>query len=167
VADKCRWFVTAARGQGGFLRGGDIRDSVLTLGLKMEMGLVNHSAEAWPDAGARRVAKGGGAGGRRLASKGRRVQRRQGDKRAGKAAGKRLASVVAGGGRRGPSAGVGRPTARKHELIGWGAGGLGAVTGFAKWGNPSGPPFDMVWLALDGAETSAAYALRGTSRSPR
>jgi hypothetical protein len=49
VADKCWWFVTAARGQGGFLWGGDLTDSVLTPGLKMEYftdSIVDHSAEA-------------------------------------------------------------------------------------------------------------------------
>ena len=50
------------------------------------------------DEDARRAAKGSYAGGRQLATKGRRVHRRQGDKFAGKATGKRLASVVAGGG---------------------------------------------------------------------
>jgi hypothetical protein len=44
---------------------------------------------------------------------------------------------------------------------------LGAVAGLAKWGNPSGPPVDWVWPALDGAKTSAASALWGTSRPPR
>jgi hypothetical protein len=115
VADKCPWFVTAARGQGGFVWGRDIRDSTLTRGLQMTYfadSIVNHSAEAWQDSESRRAAKGCKAGGRQPASKGRGVQRRQGDKRAGKAVGKRLASVVAGGGRRGPSAGAGRPTAR-------------------------------------------------------
>jgi hypothetical protein len=46
AADKCWWSVTAARGQGRFLWGGDSRDSVLTPGLKMEMDLVNHSTDA-------------------------------------------------------------------------------------------------------------------------
>ena len=71
VADKCWWFVTAARGQEGFLWGGDLRDSILTHGLTMDTGIsiVDHSAEAWRDSEARRVAKGGGAGGRRPAAK--------------------------------------------------------------------------------------------------
>ena len=115
VADECWWFVTAARGQGGFVWGGDIRDSVLTPRLEMEFfidSIVDHSAEAWRDSEARRAAKGGKAGRRQPASKGRGVQCRQGDKRAGKAAGKRLASVVAGGGRWGPWAGAGRSATR-------------------------------------------------------
>ena len=69
VADKCWWFVTAARGQGGFLWGGDLRDSVLTPRLKMEYfinSIVGHSDEAWRDSEVRRAAKGGGAGGRGL-----------------------------------------------------------------------------------------------------
>jgi hypothetical protein len=80
VADKCWWFVMAARGQGGFVWGADIRDSVLTPGLQMEyltdslVTHVDHSAEAWRDSEAWRAAKGGKAGGRRPASKGRGVQ---------------------------------------------------------------------------------------------
>jgi hypothetical protein len=114
VADKCWWFVTAARGQGGYniIWGGDLTDSTLTPGFSVEDGSLDHFAEAWRDTEARRAAKGGKAGGRQPASKGRGFQRRQGDKRAGKGAGKRLASVVAGGGRRGPSAGAGRPATR-------------------------------------------------------
>ena len=48
VADKCWWFVTAARGQGGFVWGGDLRDSVLTPGFQR-------------DSESRRAAKGGNA----------------------------------------------------------------------------------------------------------
>jgi hypothetical protein len=134
VADKCWWFVTAARRQGGFVWGGDIRDSIQTPGLQMDYftdSIVNHSAEAWRDSESRRAANGGKAGGRRPASKDRGVQRRQGDKRAGKAAGKRLASVVAGGGRRRPSAGAGRSTARNPLRPGARAGRSGGSTA---WG---------------------------------
>ena len=48
-----------------------------------------------------------------------------------------------------------------------GTGGLGAGAGLVKWGNPSDPPFDRVWPAVDGAETRAVSTLRGTTRSPR
>ena len=118
VADKCWWFVTAARGQGGYIWGGDLTDSTLTPGLSMEDGSLDHFSEAWRDTKARRAAKGGKAGGRQPASKGRGVQRRQGDKRAGKGVGKRLASVIAGGGRRGPSAGAGRSATRNTLRLG-------------------------------------------------
>ena len=71
VADTCWWFVTAARGQEGFLWGGDLRDSILTHGLTMDTSIstMDHSAEAWRDSEERRAAKGGGAGGRRPAAK--------------------------------------------------------------------------------------------------
>jgi hypothetical protein len=60
---------------------------------------------------ARGAAREGSAGTRRLADQGRGDQRRQGDKRDGKAAGLRPDLVSVGGGRRGPSVGAGRPTA--------------------------------------------------------
>jgi hypothetical protein len=109
VANQCWGFVTAARGQGGYLWGGDIGNAVLTPGFKVETEIS--SVDAWRDSEARRAAKGGYAGKRRLATKGRRAHRRQGDKLAGKAAVKRLAHVAGGGGRRGPSAGARRPAA--------------------------------------------------------
>ena len=77
------------------------------------------------------VAKGGDAGGRQLAAKGRGDQHRQGDKLAGTGAGKRLASFVDGGGRRGPSAGAGRPAATNPPRLGARAGRSG---GLAAWG---------------------------------
>jgi hypothetical protein len=80
------------------------------------------------DEDVRGAATGGDAGGRRPAAKGRGDHRRQGDKLAGKATGTRLAFVVAGRGRRVPSAGTGRPAAsnplhfgaRAAELVGRG-----------------------------------------------
>jgi hypothetical protein len=83
------------------------------------------------DADAQEAAKGGDAGGRQLAAKGRGDRHRQGDKRAGKIAGTRLASVFAGGGRRGPSAGAGRPAASNPMRLGARAGRSG---GPAAWG---------------------------------
>jgi hypothetical protein len=84
VANQCWGFVTAARGQGGYLWGGDIGNAVLTPGFKVETKIS--SMDAWRDSEARRAGKGGYAGKRRLAAKGCRVHRRQGDKLAGKAA---------------------------------------------------------------------------------
>jgi hypothetical protein len=77
------------------------------------------------DEDARGAAKGGEAGGRQCAAKGRGVQHRQADKLADTDAGKRVVSVVAGGGRRGPSAGAGRPTARNPPRPGARAGRSG------------------------------------------
>jgi hypothetical protein len=129
VANQCWGFVTAARGQGGYLWGGDIGKAVLTPGFTVETEIS--SVDAWRDSEARRAAKGGDAGGRQLAAEGRGVQRRQGDKLAGTDAGKRLASVVDGGGRRGPSAGAGRPAAANPPRPGARAGQL---VGLAAWG---------------------------------
>ena len=92
VANQCWGFVTAARGQGSYLWGGDIGKAVLTPGFTVETEIS--SVDAWRDSEARRAAKGGYAGKRRLAAKGRRAHRRQGDKLAGKAAVKRLAHVA-------------------------------------------------------------------------
>jgi hypothetical protein len=83
------------------------------------------------DEDARGAAKGGEVGARRLAAKGRRVHHRQGDKRAGKVAGTRIASVFAGGGWLGPPAGAGRPVARNSLRSGAQAGWLGRL---ADWG---------------------------------
>ena len=80
---------------------------------------------------ARRAAKGGKTGGRWLATKGRGVQHHQCDRLGGKAAGQRLASGVAGGGRWGPSVGAGRPAARNPLRLGARAGRCG---GSAAWG---------------------------------
>ena len=126
------------------------------------------------DEEARRVAKGGKAGGRRLATKGRGVRHQQGDKLAGKAAGKRLASVVAGGGRWGPSVDASRSAARNLLRPGARAGRSGGpaawgpnVAGIVSWSNPSSALPDGFRADLDGAETSAIAAQRGISRPPR
>ena len=87
------------------------------------------------DEDARRAAKGGYAGGRQLAAKGRRVHRRQHDKFAGKAVGKQLATVDARGGQRGPSAGAGRSAARNPLRPGAQAGRSG---GPEAWGANGG-----------------------------
>ena len=94
---------------------------------------VAAAANALPSGGlhAWGAAKGGDAGGRQVAAKGRGVQPRQGDKLAGTDAGKRLASVVVGGGRRGPSAGAGQPAATNPLRPGARAGRSG---GLAAWG---------------------------------
>jgi hypothetical protein len=77
------------------------------------------------------AAKGGDAGGRGLAVEGRGDQQGQGDKLAGTDAGTRVVSVVAGGGRRGPPAGAGRPAARNPQRPGERAGRSGRL---AAWG---------------------------------
>ena len=94
----------------------------------------------------------GYAGKRRLAAKGRRVHRRQGDKLAGKAAVKRLAHVAGGGGRRGPSAGACRPAERNLLRPGARAGRAGVPTA---WGPMPASP--------DGA-TLRALHLTGSGR---
>tara|TARA_B110000971_G_scaffold146296_1_gene149403 strand:- start:1 stop:696 length:696 start_codon:yes stop_codon:yes gene_type:complete len=149
VANQCWGFVTAARGQGGYLWGGDIGNAVLTPGFKVETEIS--SVDAWRDSEARRAAKGGYAGKRRLAAKGRRVHRRQGDKLAGKAAVKRLAHVAGGGGRRGPSAGACRPAERNLLRPGARAGRAGVPTA---WGpmpaSPDGATFRALHLTRSG-----------------
>jgi hypothetical protein len=69
------------------------------------------AADARRHGAARGAARDGKSGVSRFVAQGRGDQRRQGDKLAGKAAGTRLVSVFAGGGRRGPSAGASRPAA--------------------------------------------------------
>ena len=150
MANQCWGFVTAARGQGGYLWGGDIGNAVLTPGFKVETEIS--SVDAWRDSEARRAAKGGYAGKRRLAAKDRRVHRRQGDKLAGKAAVKRLAHVAGGGGRRGPSAGACRPAERNLLRPGARAGWAGVPTA---WGPMPASP--------DGA-TLRALHLTGSGR---
>jgi hypothetical protein len=73
------------------------------------------------------VAKGGDASGRQLATKGRGVQHRQGDKLAGTDAGKRVVSVVAGWGWRGPPAGADQSAARNPLRLGARAGRSGGL----------------------------------------
>ena len=80
---------------------------------------------------ARGVAKGGDAGVRQLAAKGRGVQHRQGDKLAGTDAGTRVDCVFDGRGRRGPSAGADRPATKNPLRSGDRAGRLGRL---AAWG---------------------------------
>ena len=113
-------FVTEARKEnGGTTASSNLRDA-----MKAVQGCIAFATSGAPkaktassvveackrDEDARGAAKGGDAGGRGLAVEGRGVQLGQGDKLAGKeAAGTRLASVSAGGGRWGPPAGAGRP----------------------------------------------------------
>ena len=80
---------------------------------------------------ARRAAKGGEVGGRRLAAKGRGVQHRQGDKLGGNTTGKRLDPVAARGGRRSRRLALaGRRLESRcvlvHELVGLGDWRLGS-----------------------------------------
>jgi hypothetical protein len=82
----------------------------------------NRYGDAWG------AARGGSAGASWLAVQRRGDQRRQGDKRAGKAAGTRLVLVSVGGGWRGPSAGAGRPTTSNLVLE------LAGLGGPAAWG---------------------------------
>jgi hypothetical protein len=91
-------------------------DAVLTPGFEVET--ATSAVDAWRDSGARRAAKGGEAGGRRLAAQGRGVPHRQGDKLASESP----LSLLEGcsGGRRLALAGR-RPRTRcvpGHELVG-------------------------------------------------
>jgi hypothetical protein len=88
-------------------------------------GAGNRYGDAWG------AAREGSAGTRRPADQGRGDQRRQGDKRTGKAAGPRLVLVSVGGGRWGPLAGAGRPTAGNPLRLGARACRLG---GLDAWG---------------------------------
>jgi hypothetical protein len=134
VANQCWGFVVGARGLSGLVWTGHIADATETssseaLQAKSAAPVVAiekcEEEEAWG------AATGGDAGGHKLAAKGRGVQHRQGDKLAGTDAGKRVVSVVAGGGRRGPSAGGDRPAARNPLRSGDRAGRLGRL---AAWG---------------------------------
>jgi hypothetical protein len=142
-------FVTAARKEkGGNLTSPNLKDAAATSGAPKADTTTSAVETRQREEDARGAAKGGDAGERQLAAKGRGVQYRQGDKLAGTDAGKRVVSVVAGGGRRGPSASTDRPAAGNPLRPGaqasrsGGTGGLEAGAGLAKWSNPSGPPFD-------------------------
>ena len=112
-------FVTEARKEnGGTTASSNLRDA-----MKAVQGCIAFATSGAPkaktassvveackrDEDARGAAKGGDAGGRQLAAKSRGDQQGQGDKLAGTDAGTRVVSVVAGGRRRGPPAGAGRP----------------------------------------------------------
>jgi hypothetical protein len=105
------------------------------------------------DEDARGAAKGGDAGGRGLAVEGHGVQLEQGDKLAGnEAADTRLVCVSAGGGRRGPPTGAGRPAAMNPMRLGARA---GRSEGLAAWG--------PIPASSDGV-TLRALHLTGSSR---
>jgi hypothetical protein len=128
-------------------------------------------ADARRHGAARRAARGGKSGVSRFVVQGRGDQRRQRDTLAGKATGTRLVSVFDGGevvgavGWRWPAGGQQLAASRCTSWSVRRTGCLGADAGLARWGNPSGNPFDGVWSALDGVETYVAAALHGTSRS--
>ena len=146
-------FVTAARKEkGGNLAAPNLKDAAATSGAPKVDTATSAVETRQRDEDARGAAKGGDAGGRQLAAKGRGVHHRQGDKLAGADAGKRVVSVVAGGGRRGPSAGADRPAAGNPLRPGARAGRSG---GPAAWG-PA--------LALPNEVTLRVLHLTGTGR---
>ena len=134
-------FVTEARKEnGGTTASSNLRDA-----MKAVQGCIAFATSGAPkvetatsavethqrDGDAPRAEKGGDAGGRQIAAKSRGDQQGQGDKLAGTDAGTRVVSVVAGGRRRGPPAGAGRPAATNPLRPGEQAGRLGRL---AAWG---------------------------------
>jgi hypothetical protein len=110
VARHFMAFVTAARKEkGGNLASPNLKDATATSGApKMETATSAVETRKRDD-DMQGAAKGGDAGGRQLAAKGRGDQPRQGGRFAGKAAGKPTTSVRVGRGWCGPSTGAGRP----------------------------------------------------------
>jgi hypothetical protein len=116
--------------------------------------------------------RGGDAGGRQLVAKGRGGQQGQATNVLAKMPARKVPMPLlegGGGGRRLALAGrrLGTRCVPVHELVGRRDRLLGADAGLVSWSSPSGAPPDGVRPALDGAETFAASALWGTSRSPR
>jgi hypothetical protein len=126
--------VAGARGLSGLVWRGHIADATETSSseaLKAKTAAPAVAVEKREEEEAWGAETGVDAGGRQLAAKGRGDQQGQGDKLAGTDTGTRVVSVVAGGRRRGPPAGAGRPAARKPLRSGERAGRLGRL---AAWG---------------------------------
>ena len=85
---------------------------------------------------ARGAVRGGDAGTSQLAAQGRGDRLGSSVELSGKAAGKHVASVSVGGGRRGPSAGAGRPAANNSLRPG---ARVGRPAGHAAWSSAGGP----------------------------
>ena len=135
----------ARKEKGGVTASPNLKDAAATSGAPKVDTATSAVETRQRDEDARGAAKGGDAGGRQLAAKGRGVHHRQGDKLAGADAGKRVVSVVAGGGRRGPSAGADRPAAGNPLRPGARAGRSG---GPAAWGPALALPNEVTLRVL-------------------
>jgi hypothetical protein len=146
VTRHCWALVTSARKEkGGFHPRFILKDAVATSEAPKVETSTSDMDTGKRDEEARIAVKGGDAGGRQLAAKGRGVQHRQGDTLAGTDAGKRVVYVVVGGGRRGPSAGADRPTAGNPLRPGARAGLSG---GPAAWGPATALPNEVTLRVL-------------------
>ena len=141
--------------------------SLSKTGTAPSAGAGNRYGDAWG------AAREGSASASWPADQDRGDRRRQGDKRAGKGAGTRLALVSVGGGAAG-AVGWRLPADDRQpaaswcsSFSAWGTGCLGAAAGLLSWSVLSGTPPDGDRPSLGSAVPFVAASQRRTSRPPR